>query len=95
MLPNRASLHAIIHGHVQRVFFRAFVLEKANELALTGYVRNLPSGIDVEVYAEGERENLEKLVQYIKKGPPGARIEKVTVNWSKYNEKYTQFSIRN
>jgi acylphosphatase len=94
-LSDKASLHAVIHGHVQGVFFRAFVAEKASELNLTGYVRNLPSGSDVEVQAEGERENLKILTQYLKIGPAAARVEKITINWSKYGEKYSQFSIRN
>jgi acylphosphatase len=64
-------------------------------LNLTGYVRNLPSGDDVEVIAEGNRENLEKLIEYLKVGPPAAGVEKVTIHWSKYSEKYSRFTIRN
>ena len=42
-MVNPASLHAVIHGQVQGVSFRAFVVERANELGLTGEVRNLPN----------------------------------------------------
>jgi len=94
-VSNKASLHAIIHGHVQGVFFRAFVAGKANELQITGYVRNLPSGSDVEVRAEGEKENLEIFTQYLKAGPPAAKVENMTLNWSIYSEKYSRFMIRN
>ncbi len=94
-MSDKVSFHAIIHGQVQGVFFRAFVAEKVGPLNLTGYVRNLPSGNDVEVIAEGNRENLEQLIEYLKVGPPAARVEKVTVQWSKYSEKYTRFTIRN
>lgn len=91
---KRASLHALVHGHVQGVFFRAYVVEKATGLNLTGYVRNLPSKVDVEVLAEGETENLEKLIPYLRTGPPAAKVEDVKITWSKYTGKYTGFNIR-
>jgi acylphosphatase len=93
-MPNIAAVQALIHGHVQGVFFRAFVFEKANELGLTGYVRNLPSGRDVEVRAEGGKELLEKLIEMIKIGPPLARVDHATIKWSNYNGEFQQFIIR-
>jgi acylphosphatase len=94
LVPDKASLHAVVHGHVQGVFFRAFVVEKAKELQLTGYARNLPSGVDVEIQAEGNRPDLEKLIDYLKVGPPAARVEKVVTDWSKTRNRYPHFSIR-
>lgn len=94
-MPDKASLHAVVHGHVQGVFFRAFVAEKASALKLTGYVRNLPSGVDVEVQAEGYRPDLEKLIGYLKVGPPAASVEKVVTDWSKTQNRYPHFFIRN
>jgi len=88
-----ASLQAIVYGYVQGIFFRAFVSRQASELGLTGYVRNLPEGA-VEVNAEGERNRLEKLIGYLKVGPPGARVKKVITNWSEYTGSYSGFSIR-
>jgi acylphosphatase len=69
------------------------VAEKANQLGLTGYVRNLSSGEDVEVQAEGEREKLERLVEFLKSGPPLARVDRVSTGWSKYSGKHPQFII--
>jgi acylphosphatase len=93
-MKQRASIHAIIHGHVQGVFFRAFVSEKAAELGLNGYVRNLPSLQDVEVVAEGEKENLDRLVDHLRTGPPAARVEDIRVTWSDYSGQYSNFEIR-
>jgi acylphosphatase len=76
------------------VFFRAYVSEKAAELELTGYVRNLPGGQDVEVRAEGERDKLEQLVDYLKVGPSAARVDGVTTNWSKHTGEYSRFIIK-
>ncbi|MFC1925576.1 acylphosphatase [Chloroflexota bacterium] len=88
-----ASLHTIVRGRVQGVFFRAFVQSHANALGLTGYVRNLQSGA-VEVQAEGERGKLEELLQVLHQGPPAARVEKVEESWSDYNGDFSSFSVR-
>jgi acylphosphatase len=87
------SLQAIVHGYVQGVFFRAFVSQRATELGLTGYARNLPTGA-VEVVAEGERKELERLISHLKAGPPSARVEKVITSWSEYTGNYADFGIR-
>ncbi len=92
-MTDLVSVQAVVCGYVQGVFFRAFVVEWANELGLTGYVRNLRGGT-VEVLAEGERRQLEKLIGYLKVGPPGARVEKVVTNWSEYTGGYSGFRIR-
>ena len=89
-----ASLHAVVYGRVQGVFFRAFVSEQAMELGLTGCVRNLRDREAVELWAEGERQQLKKLIDYLKVGPPEARVEKVVTDWSEYSGSYSGFSIR-
>jgi acylphosphatase len=88
-----ASVQATVYGYVQGVFFRAFVSRGAEELGLTGYVRNLASGEAVEVVAEGERRQLEKLVSHLKAGPPAARVERVVAGWSEYTGRYSGFRI--
>ena len=92
-MADSASLQAIVYGRVQGVFFRDFVTRWARELGLAGYVRNLPDGA-VEVRAEGERQQLEKLVGYLKEGPPAARVNKVVTSWSEYAGNYSGFRVR-
>ena len=92
-MAEMASLHAVVYGLVQGVFFRAFVARQAERLGLTGYVRNLPSGA-VAVEAEGELEKLEKLVQHLKVGPHGARVERVVADHSAYRGAYPDFTIK-
>ncbi len=87
------ALHAIAHGRVQGVYFRTFVVRRGAELGLTGYARNLPDGT-VEVRAEGETGQLQKLLDYLKTGPPAARVERVDTAWSENTEGYTTFRIR-
>jgi len=92
-MADLISVQATVYGRVQGVFFRVFVAEHAHELSLTGYVRNLPWRA-VEVVAEGERKQLEKLIGYLKVGSADARVEKVVTNWSEYTGNYSGFRIR-
>ena len=93
-MADLASVRVVVYGYVQGVFFRAFASRQATRLGLSGYVRNLPAGGAVEVQAEGERKQLEKLIGSLEVGSPTARVEKVITNWSKYTGSYSGFSIR-
>jgi acylphosphatase len=88
------GLHAIAHGRVQGVNYRAYVLEKATQLKLTGFVHNLPSHEEVEIQAEGKKEDLEKLLTYIKRGSGFAKVDEVEVSWTKPNYKFQGFIIK-
>jgi acylphosphatase len=68
----------IIRGRVQGVYFRASTKDKADELGITGEVRNLPDG-GVEVLACGAESQLAKLIAWCHEGPTRARVEQVLV----------------
>jgi acylphosphatase len=70
------SIHLEVHGRVQGVGFRWFVVEKANELKLSGWVRNRQDG-KVEIAAAGARDDLAKLEAAVRAGPRGARVEEI------------------
>ena len=70
------SIHLEVRGRVQGVGFRWYVVEKARELRLSGWVRNKPDG-NVELAAAGPRDALEKLEAAVSAGPPGAFVEEV------------------
>ena len=93
-MSDLASVKIVVYGSVQGVFFRDFTSRRAEELGLTGYVRNLPGGSSVEVLAEGERTRLEKLISYLRTGPPRAVVERVEINWSLPSDSYSRFGIR-
>jgi len=84
--------HLIVSGRVQGVFFRANVRNKANELGLKGYAKNLPDG-NVEVVAEGDEEKLEELIEFMRKGPGVANIENIKIT-HKEPENFKNFEIR-
>ena len=62
-----------IGGRVQGVGFRWFTRREAQELGLTGRVRNLADG-RVEVEVAGPRERLDAFRERLRQGPPGARV---------------------
>jgi acylphosphatase len=93
-MADASHLSATVYGRVQGVFFRYFVRNVAEELDLKGYVRNLASGDAVEVQAEGERRQLNKLLGQLKVGPPGARVERVEVKWAGYSGQFDDFIVR-
>ncbi len=67
-----------IYGIVQGVGFRYFVFKLAKELNIKGYVKNLEDGT-VEVFAEGEEDKLNYLIEKCKIGPSLAKVEKVEI----------------
>jgi len=69
-------LHFLIQGRVQGVGFRWFVQREATELALRGWVRNTEDG-DVEVVAAGEPVDLDELRLSLRRGPRGARVDRL------------------
>lgn len=69
----------IVAGHVQGVGFRAWTRRAARDLGLKGWVRNEADG-SVSVHAEGDAEDLDRFMTACHRGPPGAAVDRVTVN---------------
>ncbi len=67
-------------GFVQGVFFRAEARDRARSLALSGWVRNEPDG-SVAAAFEGDRDRVESMVEWCRRGPRGAQVEGVDVEW--------------
>lgn len=87
------QLRAVVHGRVQGVNFRAYTVEEATTLGLTGWVRNCPDRT-VEVCAEGPREQLERLLQFLYHGSPSAQVTSVDVQWLPATHRYRGFEVR-
>jgi acylphosphatase len=80
-------------GRVQGVFYRANTRREALSLGLTGWVRNLPDG-SVEVVAEGEEDQVEKLISCCRRGPPLAIVRSVEVKRESPVNEFKTFSVR-
>lgn len=81
-----------VEGIVQGVCFRAYTLDKAKSLGVTGLVRNLPDG-RVEILAQGEEDGVMTLINWAHKGPNQARVDRVRVFWEKVETKYDDFKL--
>jgi len=82
----------LVSGHVQGVGYRAFASRMAAARGLTGGVENLDSG-QVALDVEGPKEALEELVANLKKGPVGARVSQVQVEWGSATGRHHDFTI--
>ena len=81
-----------IFGQVQGVYYRFTAKAEAEKLGLFGWVSNNDDD-SVEIVAEGEKENLEKLIDWCKQGSFLAKVEKVDIDWQKYTGEFKEFSI--
>lgn len=72
----------MVAGKVQGVFYRASAAQKANELKIGGWVRNRSDGM-VEILAEGEENLLHEFINWCHKGPSGAQVDRVNIQWVK------------
>lgn len=75
------TTHLLIKGRVQGVGYRAGLAQKANELGLHGWVRNLRDG-SVEACVQGPQAAVHSLVDWARRGPPFARVEDVEIESS-------------
>ena len=86
------EIRATVTGKVQGVMYRAYVQDSATELALVGYVKNLPDG-SVEVVAQGVNDVLKSFVEYLHEGSSLSRVESVAVDWTSPRKTYEEFSV--
>jgi len=89
----KVRAHIFVSGRVQGVFFRSETQYEASRRNVAGWVRNTPDG-RVEAVFEGEKEDVEELIDFCRRGPPGARVTKVDVQWEDYVGEFRGFRIR-
>ena len=84
----KKSVRLYIDGTVQGVFFRVFIKENAERHNLKGFTRNLDNG-KIEVFIEGDSNNVMKMIELCKKGPKHSKIKKVEIK----SEPFQDFKI--
>jgi acylphosphatase/uncharacterized membrane-anchored protein YhcB (DUF1043 family) len=82
-----------VYGRVQRVGYRRFVLDSAQELGLSGYVKNERDG-SVTIFAQGNEDALEKFIDMLKSPPPPAHVKSIDVKEAKPRPATKYFTIR-
>ena len=87
-MTDKLCIRATVSGKVQGVFFRNGTCQKAQELGLTGWVKNLDNG-DVELTACGERDPIMMLTEWLWQGPDTAEVSNVhweEMPWEEHSE---------
>ncbi len=87
-------VHILVKGRVQNVGFRAHVEYHAAQISgITGWVRNV--GYDtVECIAEGEREKVEKFIEFVKQGPRASRVDECKVEYEDATGEFKGFGVK-
>jgi len=90
---EKTRAHLKIRGRVQGVYYRASMVREAQNLGLTGWVRNCDDG-SVEAVTEGARADVESLIAWSHQGPAGARVDKIDVHWEAPDRSFFGFVVR-
>lgn len=83
----------VVHGRVQGVGFRYAMVEAAERLGVSGWVRNAHDG-SVEALVQGDEPAVEQIVEWGRKGPPGARVTSIDIEAADVRDEFTGFTIR-
>jgi acylphosphatase len=89
----KSRVHLVISGQVQGVWFRASTRDKAQQLGLTGWVKNTFEG-NVEAVFEGEEKLINEMLDWCHHGPPLAQVENVEVKKQRPSNDFDDFSIK-
>ena len=90
---EKIRAHIFVAGKVQGVFYRGNTRKQAEKSGVTGWVKNMADG-RVEAVFEGEKEKVEEMVNWARKGPIWAKIEALDVIWEDFKGEFKGFEIR-
>jgi acylphosphatase len=85
--------HVIVEGLVQGVWFRDSTQRQALALHLSGWVRNLANG-SVEVMLAGPDQDVSAMLDWLKHGPPRARVDNLIIEHFDSDEQMSEFEVR-
>ena len=87
----KKSVRLHITGSVQSLFYEQFIMKHALDLKIRGYLRKLEDG-RVEIFAEGDHENVNKLVSIAKIGPQHSQIRNIVETPERFQD-FKEFKI--
>jgi acylphosphatase len=91
-MEERIKAHVIISGRVQGVFFRMETKKAAEQIGVSGWVKNNFDGT-VEAEFEGGKQNVVSMLEWCRKGPPLARVANIDMAWKEYKGEFSDFNI--
>jgi acylphosphatase len=86
----KVRAHLLVSGRVQGVYFRQSTLHEAQNLSVSGWVRNLMDG-RVEAVFEGEEHAVKMLVNFCRQGPPTAKVNNLEVSYGPFKGEFSNF----
>jgi acylphosphatase len=86
---KKTSVRLLVNGRVQGVYFRLNMQQVAKKNSVFGWVRNL-----TEALVEGNKKDVDKVVEWSKKGPENARVDDLKITYLHYEGKFDDFVIR-
>ncbi len=92
-MAEKVRVNIFVSGKVQGVYFREKTREKAEEFGVSGWVRNLSDG-RVEAVFEGEKDKVEEMVKWARKGPFWAKVNGLEVSREEYKGEFSNFEIK-
>ena len=91
-MDNKVNARVIISGRVQGVFFRMETKRAAERFGVCGWVRNQNDGT-VEALFEGEKADVDAVLEWCEKGPPLSSVIQVDVKWGTPSGRFTKFDV--
>lgn len=89
----KQRIHVWIYGLVKGISFRSNIKQQADKLGVKGFVRNTDK--NVEAIFEGDKEKVAEILEFCKKGPSYARVDKIETKEETYNSDFKEFKIFN
>ena len=86
-----STIHLLIRGKVQGVFYRATANDIAKENGITGWIKNTPAS-DVEAVISGTKDQLEKFTEWCRQGPRRAQVSEVVITEIE-EEDFAEFTV--
>jgi len=90
---TQKTIHAIVEGKVQGVFFRAYTRDEAERLGLSGWVRNRPDG-SVEALISGDARNVDRMLEWLETGSPMSQVSRVIIKSGQQPSEVKDFFIK-
>ena len=90
---EKTSVRLLVNGKVQGVYFRLNMQEIAKKNSVFGWVRNLTDG-RVEALLEGNKDGVNQVIEWSKKGPENARVDDLKIDYLQYEGKFADFIIQ-
>jgi acylphosphatase len=90
---EKIRIHIFVSGKVQGVFFRDSTVKQAEKLGVFGWIQNLENGI-VEAVFEGDKDKVDKIVKWVRKGPFFAKVKEIDVDQQRYTGEFKDFQIK-